>query len=78
MLRAMIMNPSATKPYIKDYPQFDKVSRVNVQYVMMEFTNGDKDFVDALMEEGELSIDLKEQVAFMTDDELIIRIYILN
>lgn len=78
MMRVMIMKPSALKPYIKDYPQFDKVSKVNVQFAMMEFTNGDKEFVDSIMDEGDLTIDTVEQVAFMTDDELIIRMYLLN
>jgi hypothetical protein len=80
MLRIVTINPEGMEPaYVKDYPQFDKFSRVNVQFAMMEFTNGDYAFVNEIMsEDGGLVLNMDTKVAYMNEETLVVRIYMVN
>jgi hypothetical protein len=65
--------------YVKDYPQFDKFSRVNVQFALMEFTDGDHEFVSVIMSEGGgLVLNMDTKVAYMNEPTLVVRVYMVN
>jgi hypothetical protein len=71
MLRIVTINPEGMEAaYVKDYPQFDKFSRVNVQFALMEFTDGDHEFVSV--------INMDTKVAYMNEPTLVVRVYMVN
>jgi hypothetical protein len=66
MLRIVTINPEGMEAaYVKDYPQFDKFSRVNVQFALMA-------------EGGGLVLNMDTKVAYMNEPTLVVRVYMVN
>jgi hypothetical protein len=80
MLRYVyIDNTEGKAPIIKDYPQFDKFSKLNIEFILMEANGGDRGAVMHLLEEGGgMHVDMTAKVAYLSDAEESIRIYVVN
>jgi hypothetical protein len=80
MLRYVyIDNTEGKAPIIKDYPQFDKFSRLNIEFILMDANGGDRSAVMHLLDEGGgMHVDMTAKVAYLSDSEESIRIYVVN
>lgn len=76
MLRYVsIDNTQGNAPVIKDYPQFDKFSKLNIEFILMDASNGDRQRVEMLLKDEKLVIDATRKVAYMNGFNESLRIY---
>jgi hypothetical protein len=72
MFRFIALDPMGSGPaYIKDYAHFDKVSKLNVEFALMEYLKGNKPMADHIL--GGTTIDQKAGLAVYNGDSLVFR-----